>query len=106
MAAVGGNIMTGSPISDLNPIFLAAGCTLQVASLEGARELPLDMAFFLGYRRVAVRDTEVLVSITIPFTRFPSTPLHSTLGRTSISWRTSSPGEGRMTLPSSTSPST
>lgn len=26
--AVGGNIMTASPISDLNPVFMAAGCKL------------------------------------------------------------------------------
>ena len=28
--AVGGNIMTASPISDLNPVFMAAGCKLTV----------------------------------------------------------------------------
>jgi len=31
-AAVGGNIVTGSPISDLNPIFLAANCELVLKS--------------------------------------------------------------------------
>jgi hypothetical protein len=30
--AVGGNIMTSSPISDLNPIFNAAGCQLELHS--------------------------------------------------------------------------
>ena len=30
VAAVGGNIMTGSPISDLNPIFMAARLDLVV----------------------------------------------------------------------------
>lgn len=29
--AVGGNIMTASPISDLNPVFMAAGCKLTLA---------------------------------------------------------------------------
>ncbi|KAG8239015.1 hypothetical protein J437_LFUL005072 [Ladona fulva] len=32
VAAVGGNIMTGSPISDLNPIFIAARCKLELIS--------------------------------------------------------------------------
>lgn len=32
MQAVGGNIMTASPISDLNPLFMAAGVTVEVAS--------------------------------------------------------------------------
>jgi len=31
--AVGGNIMTASPISDLNPLLMASGCTLTIASL-------------------------------------------------------------------------
>ena len=29
-ASVGGNIVTGSPISDLNPIYMAAGATFTV----------------------------------------------------------------------------
>jgi xanthine dehydrogenase/oxidase len=32
LQAVGGNIMTSSPISDLNPIFSAAGCQLELHS--------------------------------------------------------------------------
>jgi xanthine dehydrogenase/oxidase len=32
VAAVGGNIITGSPISDLNPIFMAANCQLELRS--------------------------------------------------------------------------
>lgn len=32
VAAIGGNIMTGSPISDLNPLFMAAGCELELKS--------------------------------------------------------------------------
>ena len=30
--SLGGNIVTGSPISDLNPVLMAAGCTLQLVS--------------------------------------------------------------------------
>ena len=52
VAAVGGNIMTGSPISDLNPIFLAAGCRLRIGSVEGEREISFDENFFTGYRIV------------------------------------------------------
>lgn len=33
--AIGGNIMTASPISDLNPILMAARCTLTLASSGG-----------------------------------------------------------------------
>ncbi|XP_012285981.1 xanthine dehydrogenase [Orussus abietinus] len=69
VAAVGGNIMTGSPISDLNPIFMAAGVTLNLLSLtRGNRSVPMDHTFFVGYRRNVVLPDEILVSIEIPFT--------------------------------------
>ncbi|CAL1688978.1 unnamed protein product [Lasius platythorax] len=69
VAAVGGNIMTGSPISDLNPIFMAAGIKLNLCSLKhGSRTVPMDHTFFVGYRRNVVLPEEVLVSIDIPFT--------------------------------------
>ena len=50
VAAVGGNIMTGSPISDLNPIFMAAGIKLNVSSLKnGSRLIPMDYNFFIYF---------------------------------------------------------
>ena len=69
VAAVGGNIMTGSPISDLNPIFLAAGCRLRIGSVAGEREISFDENFFTGYRRNVVQPHELLLSLKIPFTR-------------------------------------
>jgi xanthine dehydrogenase iron-sulfur cluster and FAD-binding subunit A len=49
-ASVGGNIVTGSPISDLNPIYMAAAAVFTVVG-EGSEErhIPADK-FFLGYR--------------------------------------------------------
>ena len=67
VAGVGGNIMTGSPISDLNPIFLAAGCTLHVRSVSGSRVIKMDDGFFTGYRRNVIKPEEVLVSIEVPY---------------------------------------
>ena len=67
VAAVGGNIMTGSPISDLNPIFLAAGCTLHVRSVSNSRIIKMDNGFFTGYRRNVIKPEEVLVSIEVPY---------------------------------------
>jgi len=62
--------MTGSPISDLNPIFMAAGIKLNLCSLKyGNRIIPMDHTFFIGYRRNVVLPEEVLVSIDIPFTK-------------------------------------
>lgn len=69
VAAVGGNIMTGSPISDLNPIFMAAGIKLNVSSLKNeSRLISMDHKFFKGYRQNIVLPEEILLSIQIPFT--------------------------------------
>ena len=46
VAAVGGNIMTGSPISDLNPIFMAANCTLRIASISEDKQVSFDDKFY------------------------------------------------------------
>ncbi|XP_068446454.1 xanthine dehydrogenase/oxidase [Clinocottus analis] len=69
VAAVGGNIMTASPISDLNPVFMATGCKLTLMDKDGSRVVPMDSAFFPGYRRTGLRPQEVLVSIEVPFSR-------------------------------------
>ncbi|WAR00721.1 XDH-like protein [Mya arenaria] len=69
VAAVAGNIITASPISDLNPLFLACGAMLQVHSKErGLREVQMNEKFFLGYRRTAVNQDEIVLNITLPFT--------------------------------------
>ncbi|VVC89835.1 unnamed protein product [Leptidea sinapis] len=69
VAAIGGNIMTGSPISDLNPILMALKVKLNLVSkTEGARTVLMDETFFTGYRKNVVKPNEILVSIEIPFT--------------------------------------
>lgn len=69
VAAVGGNIMTGSPISDLCPIFTASGIALEVQSLKrGRRLVNMGEGFFTGYRRNIVAPDEVLINIRIPRT--------------------------------------
>lgn len=69
VAAVGGNIMTGSPISDLNPIFLAANVHLKLQSeRNGVRIVVMDEKFFTGYRRNVVNNDEMLLGILIPYT--------------------------------------
>ncbi|XP_076621123.1 xanthine dehydrogenase rosy isoform X1 [Colletes latitarsis] len=70
VAAVGGNIMTGSPISDLNPIFMAGGINLNlVSSKDGNRLVPMDHTFFKGYRQNIVSPHEILLSLQIPFSQ-------------------------------------
>ncbi|KAL2024149.1 hypothetical protein VTK56DRAFT_9929 [Thermocarpiscus australiensis] len=67
-----GNLVTASPISDLNPVFMAADAVLVTKTL--AKEIEIPMAeFFKGYRRTVFTDTlpaeAVLTSIRIPLTR-------------------------------------
>ncbi|KAK6183872.1 hypothetical protein SNE40_006452 [Patella caerulea] len=68
-AAVGGNIMTASPISDLNPLFQASSAKLEVVSKgKSIRKVIMDSEFFRGYRKTVVKPTEILTSVNIPFT--------------------------------------
>ncbi|XP_066271857.1 xanthine dehydrogenase/oxidase-like [Branchiostoma lanceolatum] len=70
VGCIGGNILTASPISDLNPIFLSAGCTVTAMSHQGgSRVVKMDHAFFPGYRETALRPEEVMVSLDVPFTK-------------------------------------
>ncbi|XP_025414020.1 xanthine dehydrogenase [Sipha flava] len=70
VACIAGNIVTGSPISDLNPIFLAARCQLKVQSEKnGIRFLKMDSTFFTGYRKTSLSPDEVVIDLFIPFTK-------------------------------------
>ena len=67
VACVAGNIVTASPISDLNPMLMCLGATLRLVSNEGHRTLPHEK-FFLAYRKVDLKPNEILESVFIPFT--------------------------------------
>ncbi|TMS38408.1 hypothetical protein L596_005140 [Steinernema carpocapsae] len=68
MASVAGNIATASPISDLNPIWMAASAKIVLVSEErGERLVPIDENFFVGYRRTIIEADEVMKGIWIPF---------------------------------------
>ncbi|CAH0714490.1 unnamed protein product, partial [Brenthis ino] len=68
VAAIGGNIMTGSPISDLNPILMSLKIKLNLLSeKDGPRSVLMDETFFTGYRKNVVKPYEILLSIEIPY---------------------------------------
>ncbi|KAF2463473.1 xanthine dehydrogenase/oxidase [Lindgomyces ingoldianus] len=60
-----GNLSTASPISDLNPVFVASNATLIAKSLDEATEIPIS-AFFKGYRTTALPPDAIIASIRIP----------------------------------------
>ncbi|XP_022086122.1 xanthine dehydrogenase/oxidase-like isoform X2 [Acanthaster planci] len=68
VACLGGNIATGSPISDLNPLLMAARCKLELTSKQGSRTVTMDGNFFTGYRRNIIAPSEVILAVNIPFT--------------------------------------
>ncbi|KAJ1813892.1 hypothetical protein LPJ75_002996, partial [Coemansia sp. RSA 2598] len=68
VATIAGNIATASPISDLNPVFMAAGATVVLASAGGGRRRVPMSEFFLGYRRTAMQPSEVIYAVSVPFT--------------------------------------
>lgn len=69
VASVGGNICTASPISDLNPLWMAAGAKFQIIDCQGNIRTVAAENFFLGYRKVDLASTEILLSVFLPWTR-------------------------------------
>ncbi|KAK8093663.1 hypothetical protein PG997_000348 [Apiospora hydei] len=63
-----GNLATASPISDLNPVFMAADAVLIAKSLHKETEIPMS-TFFKGYRRTALESNAVIASIRIPINK-------------------------------------
>ncbi|KAJ9138661.1 Xanthine dehydrogenase [Pleurostoma richardsiae] len=62
-----GNLATASPISDLNPVFMASNAVLVAKSLGETTEIPMSQ-FFKGYRRTALQPDAIIASIRIPVT--------------------------------------
>ena len=60
-----GNLATASPISDLNPVFVASNTILVARSLRGETEIPMSQ-FFKGYRTTALPPDAVIASLRIP----------------------------------------
>ncbi|KAG2539897.1 hypothetical protein PVAP13_9NG506500 [Panicum virgatum] len=69
VASVGGNICTASPISDLNPLWMAIGAKFQITDVNGNVRTTLAKDFFLGYRKVDIKPNEILLSVILPWTR-------------------------------------
>ncbi|KAM1872932.1 hypothetical protein ACFX13_006831 [Malus domestica] len=69
VASVGGNICTASPISDLNPLWMASRAKFQIIDCKGNIRTTLAENFFLGYRKVDLTSGEILLSVFLPWTR-------------------------------------
>lgn len=65
VASPAGNLATASPISDLNPVFVATNTTLVAQSVEKETQIPMSQ-FFKGYRSTALPPDAVIASLRIP----------------------------------------
>ncbi|RDD44883.1 Xanthine dehydrogenase/oxidase [Trichoplax sp. H2] len=69
VGSIVGNIMNASPISDLNPLFLAAKAKLTIQSVDGLKKvITMDENFFTSYRKTCIKEDEIVISILIPYT--------------------------------------
>jgi xanthine dehydrogenase/oxidase len=70
VACLGGNLVTASPISDMNPMLASMGATLVLSSLDDKGEIlrrKVKVAdFFLRYRTVDLKPTEVVECVEVP----------------------------------------
>ncbi|KAI9196952.1 hypothetical protein LWI28_028492 [Acer negundo] len=69
VGSVGGNICTASPISDLNPLWMASSAKFQIIDCKGNIRMTPAEEFFLGYRKVDMASDEILLSVFLPWTR-------------------------------------
>jgi xanthine dehydrogenase/oxidase len=71
VACLGGNLVTASPISDMNPMLASMNAKLVLAKVEGTsgaisrRSVPVA-EFFLKYRTVNLDPTEVVECVEVP----------------------------------------
>lgn len=65
LGTIGGNLVTGSSISDIVPFMLVMDATVELRSLRGTRTLLLS-EFLVGPRSVDCRPDELLIRIRLP----------------------------------------
>ncbi|NP_001280177.1 aldehyde oxidase 1-like [Anolis carolinensis] len=69
VASFGGNIITRSSTSDLNPILAVGNCILNVASQGKLRHIPFRNLFADGFGNNTLEPDEILLSIHIPYSQ-------------------------------------
>ncbi|MBI1860184.1 MAG: xanthine dehydrogenase family protein subunit M [Deltaproteobacteria bacterium] len=65
---LGGNIANASPAADSPPSLLAYDAEITLTSATGDRTIPY-VDFHQGYKKTAIREGEIIRSITLPFPR-------------------------------------
>lgn len=71
VACLGGNLVTASPISDMNPLLASMGAKLVLSKIDddmtsiSRRSVPVS-EFFLKYRTVDIAPAEILEKVEVP----------------------------------------
>uniref|UniRef100_A0A4X2KTX9 FAD-binding PCMH-type domain-containing protein n=1 Tax=Vombatus ursinus TaxID=29139 RepID=A0A4X2KTX9_VOMUR len=69
VASLGGNIISRHSTSDLNPLLAVGNCTLNLASKDGKRQIPLNDQFLMRAQSSDLKPEEILVSVNIPYSK-------------------------------------
>jgi len=78
LATIGGNIVNASPVADITAMLLALNASIVIASqIQEGFDLSLTRTckleeFFLGYKTIDLRPTEVIKAIRIPSCNDPT----------------------------------
>lgn len=64
-ASLAGNIATASPISDMNPVLVAANATVIAQTADEQHHIPMA-SMFRGYRKTALPKGSVITEIHVP----------------------------------------
>lgn len=60
-----GNLANASPIADSIPFHYATGSTIELASVDGRRDVPIEH-FYLGYKQLDLKPNELIVGVRTP----------------------------------------
>jgi CO/xanthine dehydrogenase FAD-binding subunit len=69
---IGGNLGTASPAGDALPPFLVENASVEVASVRGARRIPVE-EFLVGVKRNALAEDELVVAVELEPSGQPQT---------------------------------
>lgn len=64
-ARIGGCLAHGDPHMDLPPILASLGASVEAASVDGLRTLPLD-EFYIGYYQTELAPGEIITRVIVP----------------------------------------
>uniref|UniRef100_A0A803SS58 FAD-binding PCMH-type domain-containing protein n=1 Tax=Anolis carolinensis TaxID=28377 RepID=A0A803SS58_ANOCA len=69
LASLGGHIVSRGSVWDLNPVLAAGNAVLNLASIDGTRQIPLNDEFLTKVPEADLSPMEVIVSVFIPFSQ-------------------------------------